>query len=154
MSARSRLAAFVAATALVAACGHDPFGPADIAGTWISAWPTTMAGITDPDTLILDSRGGGRIALRIWLDPVTPGGAPTQAWGAGDVQYRIQRDDVFLRWCVQVPGRDPAACPADGYALAGGLRRDGMLWIGPTSMVSSMAYLPWQRAAGPSRLAQ
>jgi hypothetical protein len=27
------------------------------------------------------------------------------------------------------------------------LRKDGMLWIGPVAMTSSMAYLPWARVS-------
>ena len=145
MTARTRLLAFAAATMIVAACSHDPFGPGDIAGTWISAWPTTATGIGNPDTLVLDSRGGGRIKARVWLDPEVPGGPVRQVWGAGPVEYQIQRDDVFLRWCLTIPEQPPAACSAEGYATAGVLRRDGMLWIGPTSLASSMSYLPWAR---------
>ena len=147
MTPRARLLAFVAATALVAACDNapDPLAPGDIAGTWISAWPSTTQLINNPDTLVLDGRGGGRIRARMWLESPTPGGPPRQVWGAAPVEYEIRRDDVFVRWCLQTPERPPETCTVDGFRMAGRLQRDGMLWIGPTDMSSSLSPLPWAR---------
>lgn len=147
MTPGARLLALAAATALVASCStaHDPLAPHDIAGTWISAWPSTTQLINNPDTLVLDSRGGGRIRARIWLDPLGPGGPPRQVWAAAPVEYEIRRDDVFVRWCLQAPEQPPVACTFDGFRMAGRFRRDGMLWIGPTDLASSLSALPWAR---------
>lgn len=147
MTARARLLAIAAAAALVAACagGRDPLAPEDIAGTWISAWPSTTQLIDDPDTLVLDSRGGGRIRARVWLPPVAPGGPNRQVWGAAPVEYEIRRDDVFVRWCLRAPEMAVVGCTFDGFGMAGRIHEDRMLWIGPTDMASSLSALPWAR---------
>ena len=148
MPACARLLMIAAATVLVVACdGHDPLGPGDVAGTWVQDHPAIGEGELPPDTLVLDRRGGGRIKAHVWLDPVAPGGASRAVWGSGPVDYLIRRDDVFLRWCVQAPGLPAVRCPPDGFRMAGLLRRDGRLWIGPTAMTSSLAYMPWVRVA-------
>ena len=147
MTPRSRLLAIVAATALVAACDrHDPLGPEDISGTWVQGSPRDVR-LPEPETLVINKRGGGRIKTHRWLDPLTPGGEYRPVWASGPVEYEIGRDDVFLRWCVQVPEQPPVSCTFDGYGTAGSLRKDGTLWIGPTSMVSSLAWMPWDRVS-------
>lgn len=145
MSPRARLLAFVTATTVAACNGRDPLAPGDIAGTWISAWPTTTHLINIPDTLVFDGRGGGMMRALRWLEPEATGIPLQQVWVAGPVEYEIRRDDVFVRWCLQIPGKPPVTCTFDGFRMAGRLRRDGMLWIGPTDLASSLAATPWMR---------
>lgn len=142
-----RLGTLALGFALVAGCnGHDPLAPRDIAGVWLSAWPQTTQITNVPDTLVLDSRGGGRIRARRWLDPLTPGGAPREVWAEGPVRWEIRGDSALFGWCMQVPGEPPPSCPDGQWALSGRMHRDdGMLWIGPTSPVSSLSALPWKR---------
>ena len=142
-----RLAALASGLALVAACnGNDPLAPRDITGTWLSAWPQTTQITNVPDTLVVESRGGGRIRARRWLDPLTPGAPPREVWAEGPVRWEIRGDSVLFSWCLQVPGEAPQSCPDGQWTLSGRMHRDdGMLWIGPNSMVSSMSALPWKR---------
>lgn len=148
MAPRLRLLALAAAISLVVACsGRDPLAPSDVSGLWLSAWPQTTQITNAPDTLVLDGRGGGGIRSRVWLDPIQEGQPPRELWASSSVTWQIQRDDVFFRWCLQVPGEPAVRCPDGPPQLAGRLRADGMLWIGPTSMASSMSALPWRRAA-------
>lgn len=142
-----RRCALTLGLALVAACeGDDPLAPRDIAGVWLSARPQTTQVVNVPDTLALYSRGDGRIKARTWLDPLTPGGPYREAWMSSPVRWVIRGDSVLFSWCLQVPGQPPLACPEGQWQMSGRIHRDdGMLWIGPTSLVSSLSALPWRR---------
>ena len=132
--------------ALASGCGsHDPLAPRDVAGVWLSAWPQTTQVVNVPDTLVIDSRGGGRIRARLWLEPLTPGGPPREDWAESPVRWAIRGDSVLFHWCVQVPAQPPQVCPEGQWSRSGRFQEDGMLWIGPNSMVSSMSALPWKR---------
>ena len=138
---KARLPVSVAAFCLLAGCGDDGLSPRDIAGTWVFAGPRPAEVPIGPDTLVIDRRGGGRIA-QLWTD-YPPGGAPASTWLRGEIRYRLRDDGILLTWCLEKPGYSVDCAP--GYHSRGSLDRDGMLWIGPTSLASSVSAQPWKR---------
>ena len=139
---RVRCVCAVAALLLAGCASDDALGPQDFTGTWLSASREGNFGLAGPDTLVLDGRGGGRIALRRhWT---TGAEQPELVWTAGAIRYRFSGRDVLLSWCPA-----PAGWVADcigGWHYRGRFGRDGMLWIGPTSPISSASAQPWRRA--------
>ena len=132
----------VVAGLLIAGCGDDGLSPRDVAGTWVFAGPRPTELPSEPDTLVIDGRGGGRIAQR-WTD-FPPGGAPTSTWLRGEISYRLRGDGILLTWCLERPGSSVDCVP--GYHSRGTLDRDGALWIGPTALASSLSAQPWTRS--------
>ena len=146
-TARRHAGAVIAAACLVVSCGDgDLFGPRLLAGIWLSAWPRPDDVPSVADTLILDGHGGGRINWQVVRPPVTPGGPPRWEWQAGTVRYRLDRGAVYLRPCIPASDTD-GGCDTAAWPLLGHVRDDGMLYIGPSSLASSMAPLPWRRAS-------
>jgi hypothetical protein len=138
---RARLSATVVAFCLLAGCGDDGLSPRDVAGAWVFAGPRPTEWPSEPDTLVIDGRGGGRIA-QLWTD-FPPGGTPTFTWLRGEIRYRLRGEEILLTWCLERPGYAVDCAP--GYHSKGTLDRDGALWIGPTSLASSLSAQPWTR---------
>ena len=125
--------------------GSEILAPRELAGTWLSAWrePAFITG--GPDTLVLDGHGGGRMARRLFIDATLPGETARMEWATGDVQYRVVGRSVYLRACLHAPTIE-FICDPGSWPLVGRFGEDGMLWVGPTSLTSSMSALPWRRA--------
>ena len=137
----ARLRASVVLLCLVAGCGDDGLSPRDVSGTWVFAGPRPTDFPSERDTLVIDGRGGGRIAL-LWTDNA-PAGAPTSTWLRGEIRYRLRGDAILLAWCLPSAG-NRIACEPDFHSR-GTVDGDGTLWIGPTSLASSVSAQPWTR---------
>ena len=133
----------VAVLALLVGCdSDDAVGPQDFTGTWLPAGRHGSFGREGPDTLVLDVRGGGRVAFQVQTS--NPDGTWATGWASSPVRYRLSGRDVLLRWCAET-STAVAGC-ADEWGWRGRFGRDGLLWIGPTSPASSMSAQPWRRA--------
>jgi hypothetical protein len=123
---------------LLAGCGdRDVFGPRLVAGTWITAQPPSED-IVFPDTLVLDSRGAGRIHVQVHAE------SPQPTWVASAVRHRMDAGTVLIQYCLRY-GPYEGDCEPGVWQLRGRLAADGRLYIGPSSMASSVAPRPWAR---------
>lgn len=138
-----RYLCLVGLTATLAACdGGDSLAPRELAGTWVSAriQPTNVPYV--PDTLVLDARGRGRIAVRRFAGESRP---YTEEWWTSTLHYDVRDDRVYFRWCLSPPGT-VADCFGE-WNDVGRLEDGGVLQVAPTSPISSVGPTPWVRVS-------
>lgn len=144
MPLRSRLLALVAAAALVGCGDEDGLSPLAIVGAWRYDGPRPPDGPWAADTLVLGAGGRGRAALHVVVPAAAGQTGTVIRWQRADVYYRLDGDGVLLRICPD-DALSFGSCPP-AYTMRGTLSRDGALYIGPTSPISSMSAQPWVRS--------
>jgi hypothetical protein len=143
MTLRSRLLALTVAAALVGCSDDDGLSPLAILGAWRYDGQRPMDGPWAADTIVLSAGGRGRAALHV-LQPAPAGeSGMVIRWQRADVFYRLDGDGVLLRICPDDAVSFGSCAPT--YTMRGTLSRDGALYIGPTSSISSMSAQPWVR---------
>ena len=138
MMRRWRQLSVASCLSVIAGCGDgDMFAPRLVAGVWTSAQPSS-AEVFIPDTLVLDSRGGGRMHVQVYTGP------DQRTWVASSVRYRMHSPSILIQYCLRY-GPYEGDCEPGVWQLRGRLAADDTMYIGPASPISSVGPRPWVR---------